>query len=223
MEWAKEVNRHCREIQYDPEDINRGHGNWIRMIHAPSFVSKEKADGPEDITVPEMIQESPTEVRHVVTDSFRVRFRGESDASSSCDIVQLVLVRKADAKQSQVIRGCRDIAAAISDGEVVCVSTCLEGGNDTGTAEVVCSACVCVWRKGFGCKHIQVLLTSRLQAHSTVKGKKTGKEHRHMENTSTTRCTWPAWTSRRRSMWRSRRSSPRCSKRSEKLRRGSAW
>ena len=166
MNWAKELNRHCREIQDDPEDTDEvqkelvtdqsGNGTEVTgtgyacqgltadfVIHAPSFVSKEKADGPEDITVPEMIQESPTEVRHVVTDSFRVRFRGESDASSSCDIVQLVLVRKADANQSQVIRGYRDIAAAISDGEAVSICTCLEGGKDTGTAEVVCSACLC--------------------------------------------------------------------------------
>ena len=67
--------------------------------------------------------------------------------------------------------------ALSSDEEVVCVSTGLDAGKDTGTARVEQPACGS--RNGSG-MHIQVLPAKLLQT-KTGNGKKTSKERRCME------------------------------------------
>ena len=99
------------------------------MMQARRGVSKDTANGPEDIIVTEMIQELPTRVLHVTTACCKVQISRIFDAPSSWEVVQLVLVRKLDAKESKSIRGYRADGAELGDGEVVRVG--FEAQEDT--------------------------------------------------------------------------------------------
>ena len=71
---------------------------------------KNKANGPADCLVTEMLQCLPTETVYEVAHWFEKRFKGDCRAPEAWTILRLVFLKKPDAKLEKGLRGFRAIA-----------------------------------------------------------------------------------------------------------------
>ena len=71
---------------------------------------KNRANGPDDCLVTEMLQCLTTETVYEVAHWFDKRFKGECRAPEAWKILRLVFLKKPDAKLENALRGFRAIA-----------------------------------------------------------------------------------------------------------------
>ena len=132
-EWTEEVRAHCERCYDDITETSEVRAEKIqrqrtsgdhrvpfqehrlqitvdKVFRARFKMMKNKANGPTDCLVTEMLQCLPTETVHEVTQWFEKRFKGEYRAPEAWKILRLVSLKKADAKLEKGLRGFRAIA-----------------------------------------------------------------------------------------------------------------
>ena len=119
--WKKELQRHCDEVYVDPEESikvqKRRESSTSKKIQANILremgempksqeiwsdkhgqkMLENKANGPEDATASEMMEQLPQEKFSPPHNTFKTRYVGLVDAPSSWRIVKLIFLRKPDA------------------------------------------------------------------------------------------------------------------------------
>ena len=132
-EWTEEVRAHCERCYDDKDEPSEIQAERIRrqrisgdrraafqgrrvtitvdrVFRARGKILRNKANGPADCLVTEMLQCLPTERVYEVAHWFDKRFRGECRALEAWKVLRLVIFKEPDAKLEMGFRGFRAIA-----------------------------------------------------------------------------------------------------------------
>ena len=185
-EWTEEVRAHCERCHDDKAETSEVQAERIRrqrvsgdrrvapqgrrvqitvnsVLRARGKVLRNKANGPTDCLVTEMLQCLPTETVYVVAHWFDKRFKGECRAPEAWTILRLVFLMKLDAKLEQGLRGFRAIAVLSAFSEwytTVLVELLHEEKESVEWKSLSVGA-----ERGVNCEHMQALVTNVFQRH----------------------------------------------------------
>ena len=185
-EWTEEVRAHCERCHDDKEETlevqakrilsQRRRGDHCvalqerrvmitvdKVLRARGKMPRNKANGPADCLVTEMLQCLPTDTVHEVAHWFDKRFWGECRAPEAWKVLRLVFLKKPDAKLEQGLRGFRAIALLNVFSKwyaTVLVDMLHEEKEPSEWKRLHVGA-----ERGVNCEHMQALVTNIFQRH----------------------------------------------------------
>ena len=185
-EWTEEVRAHCERRNDDQEETSeiqaerirrqrtcgdrrealQGHRVTItvdRVLRARGKILQNKANGPADCLVTEMLPCSPTKTLYEAAHGFDKRFRGECRALEVWKVLRLVFLEKTDAKLEKGFRGFRAIALLSVFSKwfkTVLVDVLHDEKEPSKLKRLHVGA-----ERGVNCEHMQALVTNTFQRH----------------------------------------------------------
>ena len=160
------------------------------VLRARGKLMRNKANGPADCLVTEMLRCSPNETENEVAYWFDKRFKGECRAPDARKVLRLVFLKKPDTKLEKGLREFRVIAllSVLSQWYITVLVDLVH--EEKEPAE---------WRsrhvgaeRGVNCKHMQALVTNIFQRHWS--GRKTVGPISKLDCTGIIWLSWQAWT-----------------------------
>ena len=185
-EWTEEVRAHCERCYDDEEEplevqagrIQRRRRSGDRrvavqerrvtitvdkVLRARGKMLRNKANGPADCLVTEMLQCLPTETMYEVAHWFDKRFHGECRAPEAWTVLRLVFLGKPDAKLEKGLRGLRAIVllSVFSKCYTTVLVDMLHDGKEPSEWERLHVGA----ERRVKCEHLQALVTNLFQRH----------------------------------------------------------
>ena len=132
-----------------------------RVLRGTSRVPRNKAIGPADRLVTEMLQCLPTETAYEVTHWFDKRFKGECRAPEAWKVLPFVSLKKPDAKLGKGFRGFRAIAllSVFSKWYTTVLVDMLHSGKEPSEWKRLHVGA----ERRINCEHMQALVTNMFQ------------------------------------------------------------
>ena len=180
-EWTEEVGAHCERCYDDKEETSEVQAERIlsqrrrgilvalqmtiavgKVLRARGKMLRNKANGPADCLVTEMLLCLPTETVYEVAHWFE-RFRGECRAPEAWKVLRLVFLKKTDAKLGKGLRGFRAFALLGVFSKwcaTVLVDMLHEDKEPSEWKRLHVGA-----ERGVNCEHMQALVTNIFQRH----------------------------------------------------------
>ena len=133
------------------------------VLRARGKSMRNKANGPADCLVTEMLQCLRTETVYEATHWFDKRFKGECRAPEARTILAFVFIKKPDAKLQKGLRGFRAIAllSVFSKWKTTVLVDLLHEEMEPVEWDWLRVEA----ERGVNCEHMQALLTNRFQRH----------------------------------------------------------
>ena len=185
-EWTEEVRAHCErcyddkgetsEVQAERILCQRRRGDHCEalqgrrvtitvdvVLRARGNMLRNKANGPADCLVTDMLRCLPTETVYEVARWFDKRFRGECRAPEAWKVLRFVFLKKPDAKLEKGFRGFRAIAllSVFSKWYATVLVDMLRDEKEPSEWKRLHVGA----ERGVNCEHMRAFVTSIFQRH----------------------------------------------------------